>query len=256
MVIRQEQVATLENAAQQRFEEEMYSHLSGFAPAHCAAIGENTLRKLISLGAERAATYGFTSRGPVRLFLELMIQLGTDFDSDPQLQWATQALQADPSGDQMQRADELYRRATNYLDAVVGPKFEYEIQALRRAVKVQFKHVQVAATASPDLLAAAFYRLHPEKARYLGQAAVRFVIYRAGVLATELGFATSPETAIVLAGLMYAFGHKCLKDPQYPWIEAGLRPEIASKGPELLFSRTIACLQKSLATLEARTSNA
>ena len=41
------------------------------------------MRREIRFGLERAGSYGFTIRGPVRFYIELMVRLGCDFDTDP-----------------------------------------------------------------------------------------------------------------------------------------------------------------------------
>ena len=55
-----------------------------FAPELCEVIGEEQLRVALRQAMARAAGYGFTYRGPIRLFIELMFLCGSAFDTDPQ----------------------------------------------------------------------------------------------------------------------------------------------------------------------------
>src|SRR5262245_64449839 len=102
--IRVEQQEAFDRALFRGFEDDMVSHLRRFAPRLFELRGEPTFRALIRLGADRAGRYGFTNRGPVRLFVELMVILGCDFDTDPMLPWAARDLSESPSYDQMSRA--------------------------------------------------------------------------------------------------------------------------------------------------------
>ena len=89
--IRQEQAEAFRQNALQKFEDEMVEHLQGFASGHWMVIGEKTGRLVIQLGLKNAGQYGFTNRGPVRFYIELMFMFGSYFDTDPQYPWANQS---------------------------------------------------------------------------------------------------------------------------------------------------------------------
>ena len=73
-----------EQAALRRFEDEMVVHSKDFSPLLCEIIGEDQLRVAVRQAMARAAGYGFTYRGPIRLFIEMMFLCGSAFDTDPQ----------------------------------------------------------------------------------------------------------------------------------------------------------------------------
>ena len=72
----------------QRFEKEMVDHLHTFAPPRCELAGLEAVTQLVSLGIDRAHAWGFTKRGPVRLYLEMLMLFGWGFDEDPLFPWA------------------------------------------------------------------------------------------------------------------------------------------------------------------------
>ena len=92
LVIRPEQMEVFKEAALRSFESEMVAHLAEFSPPLFKAIGEEQMRKAIQFGIDRAGSYGFDFRGPVRLYLELMLLFGSHFDTDPQYPWAAAIL--------------------------------------------------------------------------------------------------------------------------------------------------------------------
>ncbi|MBK7353861.1 MAG: hypothetical protein IPJ05_10285 [Nitrosomonas sp.] len=110
LVIRAEQMDVFKKTALLSFEDEMVEHLAKFSPPLYKVVGEEQMRKVIRLGMSQAAQYGFTYRGPVRLYLELMLLFGSYFDTDPQYPWAAEILTNQESGTQMQRAESLYER--------------------------------------------------------------------------------------------------------------------------------------------------
>jgi len=93
VIIRKAQLEPAAKAAAAAFEQEMVNHLFSFSPKHCEVIKEPGVREVIRLGLQRAEAFGFTFRGPVRLFIELMFMFGSEFATDPQHPWAAAALQ-------------------------------------------------------------------------------------------------------------------------------------------------------------------
>src|SRR5215510_13947025 len=108
LTIRSEQADAFRQAALQKFEDEMVVHLKTSYAEHWKVMGEVAGRCVIQLGIERAKKHGFTNRGPVRFYIELMFMFGSYFDSDPQHPWASHVLNDPESVDQSVRADRLY----------------------------------------------------------------------------------------------------------------------------------------------------
>jgi hypothetical protein len=81
MRIRKKQMDALGAAVERRFEDEMIAHLDAFSPPLFKATGEEQMRQVIRLGISKAAAYGFENRGPVRLYLEMMLLFGSHFDT-------------------------------------------------------------------------------------------------------------------------------------------------------------------------------
>jgi len=130
LVIRKEQMDIFRQVALQRFEDEMLAHSQNFAPELCTVIGENQLRLAIRSAITRAKAYGFTSRGSIRLFIEMMFLFGSSLDTDPQYPW-TATLLAD-SSEQMYRAERLYEKIIDYQNKVSGTNAINTIEALRK----------------------------------------------------------------------------------------------------------------------------
>jgi hypothetical protein len=252
--IRKEQVEVFEQAAVRNFEEQMVQHLKEFAPRHSEIIGESGVRQVIRLGLERAAKYGLTNRGPVRFYIELMFMFGSDFDTDPQLPWAGAPLGAAEPADQMSRADQLYNRAMDYFDKVVGPKYEYEVAALRRVSQLRLETLPVLSPGFPDQAVERLKVLYPQKCEYIGEPRLRLLIQRGIRLAQSYAVSGGAGDALLI-GLMFSFGHGCATDPQFPWIKATLDDATVSDHNERvkrLYSKLTNYLDRGLAYLERR----
>src|SRR6266581_2811571 len=129
MKIRTEQMEAFEQAALRRFEEEMVEHSKNFAPPICEVIGDEQLRVALRSAMARAGSYGFTYRGPIRLFIEMMFLCGSGFDTDPQYPAIAEVLSS--PADQMQRAEQIHQGYLDYFERVSGPGAENVHKALK-----------------------------------------------------------------------------------------------------------------------------
>jgi len=221
MKIRTEQMETFEQAARQRFEEEMVEHSKNFAPPICEVIGDDQLRVALRSAMTRAGSYGFTYRGPIRLFIEMMFLCGSSFDTDPQYPAIAGVLRS--PADQMDRAEQIHQGFLDYLERVSGPGAENVHKALKDLLAFARTPVTFSNDFASDLLRE-MRRIFPQKAAYVGEPGLRALIDEAIDEARQYHFPTNRETAL-LAVLKYGFGHGCTDDPLYPWISRTLRDE-------------------------------
>src|SRR5690348_11724128 len=112
------QMRALEVTARSRFEGEMVSHIRAFAPRRCGQLENGTLLFAAQNSIDRAITYGFTKKGPIRLFVESVLLFGNHFDTDPQYPAFSSQLGA--RGSQMLRAECLHNEIVAYQAAVQG----------------------------------------------------------------------------------------------------------------------------------------
>jgi hypothetical protein len=153
----------------------------------------------------------------VRLYLEAMLLFGSDFDTDPQYPWATQALAAAGPATQMERARGLYRAIDAYRTEVAGPDDRHLRAALDRlSVFAQYRQVEEN-EATTAFLQTELTALYPEKTRFMGADTLRTAVEHARGKAQQLGF-THARALLLTSVLMHAFGHGCFADPLYPWI--------------------------------------
>lgn len=224
----QAQLSMFARPAELAFEAEMAAHLAGFAPLHVEALGEAGARRVVRLGMERAAQHGFTRRGPVRLYIELMFLLGGAFATDPLLPWAGKVLWGGGDEDQMERAARLHAGLLDYIERVVGKDRGFAVGAARRLGEALARRegFPPAGGVSEGWALATLRWIHPQQCAYLGDAPLREIVLRARPIAERCGLATERGVALTLA-LMFAVGHGFAEDPVHPWIEATLRdPEL------------------------------
>ena len=246
--IRKEQLQVLDKLAIDGFEAEMVQHLADLNPRHCEALKDSGVRQVVRVGIKEAKKYGFTNRGPVRLYLECMLFFGSYFDRDPQLPWATDILNDCQYSGQMPRARGLCDKTTDFVSKVFGPEREFYLQAVQR-----MPDVTVEASAAPAMrvetpLMSVLMELFPQKCKYLGESALH-LLSRWGIQsAMSLAVPTNKGVAL-LTVLGFMLGHGVISDPQFPWISAILKDSGAGSPDarvEKAYKQTQDYLQQSL----------
>jgi hypothetical protein len=242
-IIRAEQMKVFEQASRRRFEDEMVEHAKAFAPPLCEVIGDDALRVAICSAIARAENYGFTNRGPIRLFIELMFLCGSAFDTDPQYPHVGQFLRG--FGDQMYRAQQIHERHNVYLEQVSGPGAVNVHRALTETLTFARLPLKIAPENLIEGLLLEMKRIFPSKVVFVGDAGLTAVIDES-ITEAQLYRFEGVRPKVLLAVLKFAFGHGCTDDPLYPWIAQTLKDERIA-GPE---ARAARLEKKSITWLE------
>lgn len=221
LTIRKEQVAVFDKVALGEFEAETLEHLKEFTPKHSERLGDVGLRQVLRLGLEGSKKYGFTNRGPVRLYLECMFLLGSYFDQDPQFPWAIDILIDCQYSGQMTRAEALCKKTNHYVRKVFGP----DRQHYREGVGRMDQLVGASASSGPgveDALIEPLKNIFPQKCEYLGDAYLQKLVQWGIQSAKLLGLSTGKDISLFTC-LGFMLGHGFATDPQFPWISATMK---------------------------------
>lgn len=111
LVIRRKQMNILSWKMRKAFEDRMVLHLKEFFPDQCQMLGEKDTRAAIRHGMERAETYGLGTESDLAKYLNVMFTFGRDFDTDPELPWASAILNARDGSAPSERLARLYSMA-------------------------------------------------------------------------------------------------------------------------------------------------
>ena len=147
-----------------------------------------------------------------------MCTLGTGFDTDPQLEWASETLTDRSTPSDMIRAERLHQKMVAYLDVVAGPDRRYATAALQRLLAFNFDKSEW----SEQSMLTALGDLYPQKFEFIGESAARRLFQLAGREAAKSACSAGKGGA-ALAGTMFAMGHRICEDPFYPWVSATLK---------------------------------
>jgi hypothetical protein len=216
--INQLQMRALEKNAQRTLEDEMVSHIKRFAPQRCEALDDEHLRLAARSGIHRAVAYGFTKKGPIRLFMETMLLFGSHFDTDPQYPAISSHLGA--RGDQMVRAECIYNEIVAYQSTVQG-EGGGNLRGALAALIALTRSCGARAESSDASMQQALSSSFPQKAAYVGEEGLQDLIRRGREEARGYGLVGERAQTSLLT-VMFAFGHGVSRDWSYPAIEQAL----------------------------------
>lgn len=213
--INADQMQQFRNAAALRFESAMVAHARGFAPQLYAVIGPDQMRVAIAGALGRARAHGLTFCGPLRLYVEMTLLYGSGFDDDPQYPALREILQA--PRDQMVRARQIFDHIAVFQTRVAGPDARNVFDALGLLSQIARAPDRYELAQLDRQLLHQMNLAFAAKAAYVGNMNLARLIAEGRAEARQHGFETARAQALIPI-LMYAFGHRCTRDPLYPWI--------------------------------------
>lgn len=225
LLIRYDQIGTLEQMAMGSFEDRAYAHLKRYFPRHCDLLGETQVRKVVPIGLRKSIGYGLAAESCVQSYIDFMCLLGSGFDSDPLLPWATDTLNDRSNADPIERGDDLYDRgwayirhiAADYRDARGNPtsaRFVEEIRAVRGMSDRPIDAAEIQAYS--NYLYDRIVRVLPAKAEYVGEERIRLQVDRGIEAANGYGI-TSERGLLLFCVLKIILGDGFDRDPLLPW---------------------------------------
>jgi hypothetical protein len=215
--IRQHQFEVLEHdVGVAELQRDVITRLAERAPGCFTVVPERAIAEVTRLGAERAERHGLTRVGPARLFVEVMILFGSDFDTDPLFPWAQAAL-AETHPTQIAKADRLHDVMMEYIDAVALRGHERTAAAMQRfePIAERWLAMDVPSGALAAVIDEEARALYPERLSYLGPSAAAAAVQQWAEDAAACG--KTGAAAVIHALLASLLGHGFARDPLFPW---------------------------------------
>jgi hypothetical protein len=118
LTIREDQMRILSLA---RFELWMVTHLRTYFPHRCSHLADAELLAIVRLGVEKGRRYGLAKEADVCRFTDVMLVMGSEFDTDPQMPWAAAILSHTGFAGPESRMEMLHQAACDHLRQLDGP---------------------------------------------------------------------------------------------------------------------------------------
>ncbi len=219
------------------FIDQLVPYFQAKDPFHTQAIGEKGLRQVIQLGIDNARQYGLTRESPVRLYVHLMLYLGSHFDTDPLLPWVHKALTTHQSSKtQSERTNTLRRHFLTYVEKTCGSQGEH-LQNFMRACEAQMKNPVGILT--NDQIISFIQHHYPKKYTNIGEDLLRKLIIHSQNLCDQHRLSKKPS-CLILVCLRLIYGTEVMNDPLFLWIQKFFMKSDQKKDQDALFAKITA----------------
>jgi hypothetical protein len=120
LVIREEQMSALRQAAEDRDNADLAAYLRAIMPSHFERLREGEAILYAARCRQKALRHGADNWRDMARFASVTLFLGTDFDEDPGLPWAAAILHGTGIG-AAERIDRLMTALDAWIDALPSP---------------------------------------------------------------------------------------------------------------------------------------
>ncbi len=235
LVIRHDQLVTLQGLAVSRFEADMLAHLGRHYPLDNRLLGDDGMRAVIRYGRQKAMAAGFNTAEDIARFVTLSLVLGSGFTNDPLLPWASR-LVAQGAGTPG-TGERLVEEAEVYLELTNGADGRAALVAMLRAVSLDFATAtatEIAADSGldpdPDVSLWQLLRhLWPRKHRRI-QPVQRVAFLKAAKAAAAADGMDTAGSVRLHSILSFLLGVDFSNDPALPWARAALTATAGAPG--------------------------
>lgn len=215
--IKEKQLKKLEPYALDNYISELVVHCDECYPYLRKTMEESRLRQVLKDCVEKAEQSGFTQRGPVQFYIDMMIAFGAGFETDPQYPWIQKALADNKHLSQIEQSSRLHRLTSDYFDQILGPQSQHFFEAAEKIEQLNVEELHVYKTGFSSYMLKIMQECYPQKYETSGAPALAVLIEQAEQKALQsYGIDQARPTGVIVL-LMYLLGHQFDHDPFYSW---------------------------------------
>ena len=197
------QVNMLKKVSTENYISEITEHCGIMFPLLIHLQMKGDFRSCIQQSIVLAKKAGYTQRGPVRLYIDLMIIFGTNFDRDPLFQWLK--MEERETFPQIERSVNLYTLLNDYIVKVYGENGCFFKESIEKLKNFSVKDFSVKLSYSNAELHKLLMGIYPQRYDFSGYNAVNNLIAVLGE-ACERYKIKRLDYRLYLAVIMFLFG--------------------------------------------------
>lgn len=215
--ITNEQLKKLEPSVLDRYITELVTHCDEKFPYLKKTMGAENLEQVLRKGINKANEQGFTQRGPVKFYIDLLIVFGWSFETDPQYAWIIGALEKQQHLTQLDSTSLLYDHTIKYLNNISGERSQYLFDAAIELDQLTLDAINLPRENYIQQVHAFLERVYPQK-YHNTQSDNLTLLIKQGITKSyhEYNFVESNHVSLVVL-LMFLLGHEFDYDPFYVW---------------------------------------
>ncbi|CBA30531.1 hypothetical protein ACMSX5_003873 [Cronobacter turicensis] len=167
MEFSQSQVDLLKRMSFDSYVSELTEHAQSVLPGLISSVRLEDVRTYIEQGILFAQKMGYTQRGPVRLYIDMMLMFGANFGKDPLYQWLTGECRENHLT-QIEKSMILYSRLDKYIKVVYGDDGFFFKESYDRFRFFSMERFSVSSKYNHALLRNILREIYPQRFDFIG----------------------------------------------------------------------------------------
>ncbi|MBC8954052.1 hypothetical protein [Xenorhabdus sp. PB62.4] len=219
--LNEEQCNKLKNHSINTYIDELVAHCNESYPYLEMQLGKEGLRTVLTDAIEKTKNDGFDQRGPVQLYIDMLILFGAEFQTDSQYSWIKTILDNYANLGQLEKTTLLYHKINRYFNEVQGEQDEYLKTSLLKLQSINIEGLNVQWNTYESNVDALLNSLYPQKYRYIKQNNVKKLIQFGVEKSGQYDIENANESAF-LTLIMFLLGHQFDQDIFLPHLNTKL----------------------------------
>jgi hypothetical protein len=200
-----------------RFIEELREHCEDQQPGFTEAIGPERLDGVLRAIVANAKAIGYNMRGAIWHYMDMVWQLGWNFEDDPQYPWVPETRARLNSASPFDQAEDLRLQTQEWREATWGQQGQHRLVALERLLQTPLLELPVRESRfEPDMLAC-LKNLYRVRCEVVGDEALRVLIQRSQESAREHFHLQSAAHRALVVLIAFTLGHAFMRHPLHDW---------------------------------------
>lgn len=217
ITITDQQLKKLEPTTFENYISELVDHCDKSFPHLRQTMGNEGLEQVLRQSVNKANEQGFTQRGPVKFYIDLLIAFGYGFDTDPQYYWIQNILRKNEHLSQIELSTILYKQIKRYSEFTSGEDSQFLYKVAERLDSLSIHNIKVNKNSFLDDIQYLLEYIYPEKYQLIGSEAVEQLIFESINKANNEYQFTQVNYVSLLTVLMFILGHQFDSDPFCAW---------------------------------------
>lgn len=203
MKINAEQLAMFDMYSANSYVSEIVQHCKNVFPLIYKSVNESHLRTNIAKLIEKAARSNVTQRGPLQLYFDMAVTLGSEFETDPMYSDLSFKPDQFPSSNQLEISLSIHKEFSTYIENVIGEDGKYAKDFLIRSNAEDFSSIHE--NVFSDVMYKLLNEIYPQKCEYLGGEKLNAII-DLGIVNSKK-YNPSPKVQASYIMLTFIVGH-------------------------------------------------
>lgn len=218
VTVTNEQLTALKPYVLDNYTDGLILHCNKLYPHLERTLSRERLKLSLKEAVYKAEESGFTQRGSVQFYIDMLVVFGMGFETDPQYPWIQQNLVQNKKLSELERSMALYQQVHLYLNEITGEQDQHLLASAVRLQKLTLDNMNIERKTYIKDVHTLLYNVYPQKYQQSSKDDLTNLVRQGTIKAQAQYQLEKPNHAALIVLLMFVLGHQFDEDLFQPWI--------------------------------------